>query len=110
MSTEQSVFDDLRVEGDEVDRLVAGLDADSWELPTPAPGWTVAHQLAHLVAVFQLAGLAAAAPDRFAELSSRLSPDFDANVTAAMAPHLALPPPELLARWRETRAQTLAAP
>ena len=31
-----------------LDALVAGLPDDGWARPTPAPGWTVAHQIAHL--------------------------------------------------------------
>ncbi|MGH3581744.1 MAG: maleylpyruvate isomerase N-terminal domain-containing protein, partial [Mycobacterium sp.] len=39
---------DLRAESDALDQLVAGLDADGWRLATPAPGWSIAHQIAHL--------------------------------------------------------------
>ena len=92
------VFADLRAEAAELDRLLAGLDADQWEVPTPAPGWTVAHQVAHLAATFSLAG-AAADPPRFAAIASRFGPDFEANVAAALTPFLALPRPALRARW-----------
>ncbi|MFF7236758.1 maleylpyruvate isomerase N-terminal domain-containing protein [Streptomyces collinus] len=33
-------------EGDELDGLAGAVD--DWSTPTPAPGWTVAHQIAHL--------------------------------------------------------------
>jgi uncharacterized protein (TIGR03083 family) len=42
------VFDDLREESEELDRLVAELSAEQRALTTPAPGWSVAHQIAHL--------------------------------------------------------------
>ncbi|MEU1022935.1 maleylpyruvate isomerase family mycothiol-dependent enzyme, partial [Streptomyces sp. NPDC005904] len=48
MSDALSVLDDLRRESEELDRLVAELGEDRWALATPAPGWTVAHQIAHL--------------------------------------------------------------
>ena len=40
---------DLRAESDELDALVADLPADGWAEATPAPGWTIAHQIAHLL-------------------------------------------------------------
>jgi uncharacterized protein (TIGR03084 family) len=40
---------DLRAESDELDALVTLLPADRWADPTPAPGWTIAHQIAHLL-------------------------------------------------------------
>jgi enediyne biosynthesis protein E11 len=102
----------LTADGDEVDQLVAGLDADQWALPTPAPGWTVAHQIAHLAATFRMAATAAADPAAFTALTARLSADFDANVRAALAGYLAAPPDALLAHWRAERgaaAEALAA-
>jgi len=44
--------DDLVAEGEQVDRLLSGLDAEQWRLLTPAPGWTIAHQVAHLASSF----------------------------------------------------------
>lgn len=98
------VIADLSADGDDVDRLVGTLDADQWALPTPAVGWTVAHQIAHLAATFRMAGMAAADPDRFVAMTGQLSANFNANVTAALAGYLADPPVELLRRWREERA------
>src|SRR5262249_8596465 len=49
---------------------------------------------------FRIAGLAASDPATFQAIASRLSPDFDANVAAALQEFLALPPPVLLDRWR----------
>jgi enediyne biosynthesis protein E11 len=108
----QEVISDLAAEGDQVHQLVAGLDASSWSLPTPAPGWTISHQIAHLASVFALAGLAAASPDAFKNLLTHLSDDFDANVSAALAGYLADPPEVLLERWQAERTkaeQALAA-
>jgi uncharacterized protein (TIGR03084 family) len=112
MPDQRSVIADLTADGEEVDRMVANLDADQWRLPTPAPGWTIAHQIAHLTATFHLAATAAADPSAFQLLTSQLSDDFDANVVAALSPHLANPPEILFRRWRVERAaaeQALAA-
>ena len=43
-----SIVEDLRAEGDALDALVADLTDHCWSMPTPAPGWTVAHQIGHL--------------------------------------------------------------
>ncbi len=98
------VIADLIAEGNEIDGYVAGLDAAGWQLPTPAEGWTIAHQIAHLAATFKLAGLAASDAETFKAVTSRLGNDFDANVRGAMAPYLADPHEVLLARWRDERA------
>ncbi|MBY8851301.1 TIGR03084 family metal-binding protein [Saccharothrix longispora] len=58
------VLDDLRAESGVLDDLVA--DAD-WSLPTPAAGWTIAHQISHLRWTDRIAALAARDPDAFAE-------------------------------------------
>jgi enediyne biosynthesis protein E11 len=108
----QDVISALTAEGEEVNHMVAGLDADQWTLPTPAPGWTIAHQIAHLSSMFRLAGLAASDPDGFAALLSRLSADFAANVNAALAEYLADAPEVLFTRWRtecDTAIKAIAA-
>ncbi|MFD0692211.1 TIGR03084 family metal-binding protein [Actinomadura fibrosa] len=112
MTDPQSVMADLVAEGEQVDGLVAGLDEAGWRLPTPAPGWTVAHQIAHLTSVFRMAASAAADPAGFEAMRAGLSEDFTANVAGAMAPYLAEPPPVLLGHWRAARrsaAEALAA-
>jgi uncharacterized protein (TIGR03084 family) len=104
VTQQPDVIEDLTAEGDEIDRLLVGLDPAEWSTPTPAEGWTIAHQIAHLAATFRMAGLAAADPEAFKALLSRLSDDFDTNVQAALAPYLADPPDVLLERWRSERA------
>ncbi|MGW5555905.1 TIGR03084 family metal-binding protein [Micromonospora sp. NPDC003944] len=112
MPEAQDVITDLVRDGDEVDRMLTSLTDEQWRLATPAPGWTVAHQVAHLAATFRMAATAAAEPDRFIAMMQQLSGGFDANVAGAMAPYLAAEPQELLALWRRERAaaeQALAA-
>lgn len=112
MPEQRNVIADLVAEGEEFDRMVADLDSASWRLDTPAPGWTIAHQLAHLTATFKLAATAAADPPAFAHITRRLGGDFDANVAAALEPYLRHAPDALLGAWRAERAaaeQALAA-
>jgi uncharacterized protein (TIGR03083 family) len=61
------VVADLRAESDDLDALVAPLPADRWADPTPAPGWTVAHQIGHLLWTDRVALTAATDEARFAE-------------------------------------------
>ncbi len=49
MSELQPLLADLRAESERLDRIVAGLDERDWALPTPAAGWSIAHQIAHLL-------------------------------------------------------------
>ncbi|OLB81250.1 MAG: TIGR03084 family protein [Actinobacteria bacterium 13_2_20CM_2_71_6] len=102
--SQRDVYKDLVAEGADLDHLVADLEPDAWTLDTPAPGWTVAHQIAHLAATFRLASVAATSTAAFQAIAAKLSPDFDANVAAAMAGYLAEPPDVLLSRWRHERA------
>lgn len=109
MSERPDTIGDLIADGDDLDRLVAPLSAEAWATPTPAPNWTIAHQIAHLAATFRLAALAASDAKRFAAVTSRLSPDFNTNVDNAMAEYLAQPPDVLLSRWREERTTAAKA-
>lgn len=79
-----AVLDDMREESDELDLLVAGLSAQEWSTPTPAEGWTVAHQIAHLNWTDEVALVAATAPDAFsAEVEKALAaPDTFADEAA----------------------------
>ncbi|WP_158883446.1 TIGR03084 family metal-binding protein [Amycolatopsis anabasis] len=114
MTRPKEVISDFVTDGEELDRAVATLRPEQWELPTPAPGWTIAHQVAHLTATFNLAALAASDPAAFTRLANGLSDDFAKNVEDALAPYLAKPPDELLTHWRGSRSSAanalLAAP
>lgn len=104
MSSPQNVYADLVTEGEILDQLVASLEPAQWKLPTPAPRWTVAHQVAHMASVCRLAQAAAADPEGFKKVAAGASGDFDAAVEALLTPYLKLPPAELLNRWRSERA------
>jgi len=103
VSAAPDVYGALKAAGAEVDSMVAELAPAGWQIETPAPGWTVAHQIAHLAATFRLAALAASDGERFTALKSRMSGDFSANVDAAMSEFLAAEPAVLLERWRAER-------
>ncbi|QGV79996.1 TIGR03084 family metal-binding protein [Streptomyces ficellus] len=103
---------DLREESEELDRLVADLRPDGWATPTPAPRWTVAHQIAHLAWTDDAALLAVTDPDGFAAHAAQALKDPDGFVDEGAGAGAAAPPAELLARWRDGRtrlADALAA-
>jgi uncharacterized protein (TIGR03084 family) len=97
------VLTDLAAEGDDLDRLLSGIGGERWQLATPAPGWTIAHQVGHLASSDWLATLAATDVEAFRVRQAALAGDFDAAVGAGAADFVADPPEQLLSRWREGR-------
>ncbi|GGV43367.1 TIGR03084 family metal-binding protein [Streptomyces spectabilis] len=97
------VLDDLRDESDELDRLVDALEPERWSLPTPAPGWTVAHQIAHLAWTDRAALLAATDPDGFAAQAAAALKAPDTFVDDGAREGAAKAPAALLKSWRTGR-------
>jgi uncharacterized protein (TIGR03084 family) len=99
------IVDDLRDESDALDALVAPLDTAGWAAPTPAPGWTVAHQIAHLLWTDRASLTSITDEPAFGEVLTTASADPQGFVDKA-AEELALTPPDqLLAQWRQTRTE-----
>lgn len=109
MAIIDEVLADLAAEGEDLDRVVCDIGPDLWRLATPAPGWTIAHQIGHLASSDRLATLAATDAAAFAVRRAALNVDFDAAVEAGAAESTADPPGQLLARWREARYGLLDA-
>jgi enediyne biosynthesis protein E11 len=103
VSLSSDVYTDLAAEGEALDALVAGLDAAQWKSLTPAPRWTIAHQVAHLSSIARIAGIAASDPELFIKVTSGADKDFDGAVEALLTPYLEASPEDLLARWRTER-------
>lgn len=99
------IVDDLRAESDELDALVAPLAGDRWSAPTPAEGWTIAHQIGHLLWTDRGALVSVTDSDAFADVVKAALEDPIGFVNAAADELAAVPPAELLADWRATRAQ-----
>jgi uncharacterized protein (TIGR03084 family) len=107
-----ALLDDLRAEGDELDALVAELPEADWALPTPAEGWTIAHQVAHLAWTDDRALLSVTDPEAFhAEITDavRVTMSPQRWVDDGAAEGTRVPPAELLARWRRGRAELAVA-
>ncbi|MEO3759730.1 TIGR03084 family metal-binding protein [Mycobacterium sp. B14F4] len=96
---------DLRAESDDLDALVADLPAARWTEPTPAPGWTIAHQIGHLLWTDRVALTAVTDEAAFAALLEEAAKDPTGFVDAGAEELAATPPDKLLAEWRQTRAR-----
>ena len=102
VTDDASLIADLGAESTEVDGLVADLPAQRWSTPTPADGWTIAHQIAHLTWT-----------DQASTLAIRDREGFTAHLVAALedpggfvdrgAEQLLDEPSVMLRRWREGR-------
>jgi enediyne biosynthesis protein E11 len=109
MPEQDEVIADLVADADVLDHILGDLEGSDWRRETPAPGWTIAHQVAHLSATFRLAALAASDPERFQAMKARLSDDFDANVAGAMQPYLGSSPEQMFRRWQDERHNVVQA-
>lgn len=103
------LLQDLRDEHDALDRVVAGLDLAGWEASTPAPGWRVRDQIAHLAHYDEQGRHAAVDPAGFAAGLAVALADPAAFGAAAEELGRTTTGPELLRVWRERRAALLDA-
>ena len=100
---------DLAAESAALDELVADLSADAWQAATPSPGWTIAHQIAHLGWTDEVALLAATDPRGASPRPSSARPTGPRPLSTMPPPTAAARPPgELLARWRDGRSRLAA--
>lgn len=105
MSGPAPMVADLRAESDDLDALVALLPAERWADETPAPGWTIAHQIGHLLWTDRVALTAVTDEPGFAEVLQGAAANPTGFVDAGAEELAALPAGELLAAWRSTRAR-----
>lgn len=104
------VLADLGAEGDRLERLVADLDDAGWRTPTPAAGWDVATQVAHLAWTDEVAVTAATDKEAWDAVVLEAIADPEGYVDARA--HDLARDGDLLGRWRTSRAalrETLVA-
>lgn len=107
MTLIDELLTDLTGEGDRLRAVVADLDEAGWVTPTPAAGWTVATQVAHLLWTDETAATAARAHlDQAAWDAVVLAgmADVEGFVDAAALELAHLSPADLLSRWDAARA------
>jgi len=103
------ILGDLDAETRTIDDVVANLPAADWGRATPAEGWTIAHQIAHLAWTDRKALIAAAHPEDWqAEIESilRIGENY---VDVGAAEGAEQPPRKILEDWRAGRAELAAA-
>ena len=103
---------DLTVEGDRLRAAVAVLDGTEWVRATPAPDWTVATQVAHLLWTDETATTAARAhvdQDSWDAIVLAAMADPEGFVDAGALELAGLPTDELLTRWDAARAALATA-
>ncbi|MBW0013513.1 TIGR03084 family metal-binding protein [Mycobacterium sp.] len=105
MAGPEPMVADLRAESDDLDALVAPLPAHRWAEPTPAPGWTIAHQIGHLLWTDRVALTAVTDEDAFAGVLEDAQADPIGFVDAGAEDLAGFAPAELLTQWRVTRAR-----
>ncbi len=108
----EGLLADLDAETAALRAVVADLpdsEQAGWRTPTPAPGWTVAHQVAHLAWTDRAAVLAATDEAQWDELVLRAIDDPTGFVDRSAADLAAHPPADVLALWDAARADLAAA-
>nr|WP_240930297.1 TIGR03084 family metal-binding protein [Streptomyces coryli] len=97
----------MRAESAELDAIVAQLPAAAWATPTPAAGWSVAHQIAHLAWTDERALLSANDPDEFLRETVQAIEESGGNpyafVDQGAEEGVKAEPGTVLARWRTSR-------
>lgn len=102
-----AVLDDLTAEGEQLETWVSPLD--QWATPTPAAGWTIAHQIGHLAWTDETSIKAATDEEAFAATVTAAMANPEGFVDDAAAELAALDPAELLVRWQHSRTALVEA-
>ena len=108
-TTDTAVLKDLTAEGDALDALVADLDEAGWRTPTPAAGWDVATQIAHLAWTDEVAVKAATDKEAWDAVVLVALADPAGFVDTEARAGATATPAALLGRWRAGRARTRSA-
>lgn len=103
------VFADLAGEGAELDGVLAGLSAEQWQLPTSAPGWSIADQVGHLTATDELAVQAARDPEGFRAVRGELVAMLEGGLEPASQYRPSESGVALHERWRTAQSAVLDA-
>lgn len=98
------VLADLAAESEVLDALVAPLDEAGWRTATPAAGWDVATQVAHLAWTDEATVAATQGGHEWARIVAAAGEDVTALVEDGARSGAASTPAELLERWRRSRA------
>lgn len=104
-----AVLTDLEAEGAQLETWVAPLEAAMWATPTPAQGWTIANQIAHLAWTDETSVKAATDEEAFAETVKAAMANPAGFVDEAANELAALDAADALAHWRFSRQSLIQA-
>ncbi|WJR32690.1 TIGR03084 family metal-binding protein [Mycobacteroides immunogenum] len=104
-----AVLSDLQMETEDLKALITPMTSDQWALPTPAVGWNIAHQIAHLEAGDHGVLLSIRAPDAFAEYVAEALVDPIGVIERQTADAANRPTEQLLAKWLAQHAELAEA-
>jgi uncharacterized protein (TIGR03084 family) len=105
MADLSALLADLADEGAELDTLVSTVDVSALDTPTPAPGWTVRHQIGHLAWTDRVAILAVGNPEAFAATLTDAIQSGGDFVNHAAHQAASEPIDDLLPSWRAGRIE-----
>lgn len=108
MADIESLLADLRAEQESVDAVLAQVGEAAWQTDTPAAGWKVQDQVAHLAYFDGAVTEAISDPDAFTAKLPARAEDTD-YVNTVAKPLVALPSSELWERWKSGREPMYAA-
>ncbi|NMO02720.1 TIGR03084 family protein [Gordonia sp. TBRC 11910] len=97
------VLDDLRTEGQIVEGFLTSLTPTEWQTLTPAAGWSIAHQIGHLLWTDDAARHSLIDSGEFTQIRAAWMAAPEAFVDQAAARLALLEPDDLLYRWRNGR-------
>ncbi|GAA5046242.1 TIGR03084 family metal-binding protein [Nocardia callitridis] len=109
MADLEALLAELADECADLERLVARLDAEGMATPTPAPGWSIAHQIGHLAWTDEVATIAATDADRFTSIVGDAFGKALTFVDEAAEAAATAAPEELLTRWHNGRTALAGA-
>ena len=100
----EQVLTDLAAEGAALEALVEHLDEAGWRTPTPAPGWDIAAQIAHLAWTDEVAVAAATDKEKWDLVVLEAIADPTGYVDAHALQGGTASHADVLARWRRARS------
>jgi uncharacterized protein (TIGR03084 family) len=103
-----ALIEDLAAETAALTEITDRIADQDWQLPTPAPGWTIADQISHLAYFDEAAITSATSPAEFAADVARLTASGGADPDTIADRYRQLTPTALRAWFAATRRQLLA--
>lgn len=102
------VLSDLEAESDHLDQILVS-SGMSFDTATPCLGWTIGHQIGHLLWTDRVSLLACIDPVGFARQAEDFGADPKTTIDGGAAVEIARPALELMKVWRKGRADLLSA-